>query len=105
MKNDAYQTTNDSSQHTSSSSSSSSSSNPYHVPRGWDYWFGLVGNSVNYNYSIIQSDDNGQSSSRQSYGNRYEHDYLPDVVTTTKTTWIKTTTTTTTTIIINHNYR
>ena len=45
-----------------------------HVPPGWDNWFGLVGNSKYYNYSVI---DNGN---RISFGDKYATDYFPDRV-------------------------
>jgi len=45
-----------------------------HVPPGWDDWFGLVGNSKFYNYTVS---DNGES---VWYNNSYEEDYFTDVL-------------------------
>ncbi|GMH71168.1 hypothetical protein TrST_g11337 [Triparma strigata] len=45
-----------------------------HVPRGWDNWHGLAGNSVYYNYTIS---NNGVA---EQHGDNYEDDYLIDYV-------------------------
>jgi len=45
-----------------------------HVPRGWDDWVGLVGNSVYYNYKLSV---NGKA---ESHGSNYDTDYLPNVL-------------------------
>lgn len=50
------------------------------VPPGWDYWFGLVGNSIYYNYKVVESDDNGQSIHVTSHQHDYATDYLPDLL-------------------------
>jgi N-acetylglucosamine-6-sulfatase len=64
----------------SSSSSSSSSSSIPHVPAGWNHWFGLIGNSRYYNYSIVVSSDNGTTSTIQHHQDVYPQDYLPLVL-------------------------
>jgi N-acetylglucosamine-6-sulfatase len=50
------------------------------VPPGWDKWFGLVGNSVYYEYNVIQSDDSGKSYEVKHHEDDYENDYLPNTV-------------------------
>jgi len=45
-----------------------------HVPDGWDWWNGLVGNSVYYNYTLSV---NGTA---VKHGDNYETDYLTDVI-------------------------
>ena len=45
-----------------------------HVPRGWDNWQGLVGNSVYYNYTLS---NNGVA---EMHGDDYHVDYLTDLV-------------------------
>ena len=50
------------------------------VPPGWDHWFGLVGNSRYYNYSIVESSDNGSTVEIRQYKDSYQYDYLPDVL-------------------------
>ncbi|XP_043277079.1 N-acetylglucosamine-6-sulfatase-like [Venturia canescens] len=45
-----------------------------HVPAGWDNWFGLVGNSKYYDYSLSI---NGRE---KKYGHNPETDYLTDVI-------------------------
>ncbi|XP_048242354.1 N-acetylglucosamine-6-sulfatase-like isoform X3 [Haliotis rufescens] len=45
-----------------------------HVPPGWDWWVGLVGNSVYYNYTLSI---NGTA---EKHGDVYERDYLTDVI-------------------------
>ena len=47
---------------------------PEHVPLGWTKWFGLVGNSVYYNYDI------SNDGKREHHGADYATDYLPDLV-------------------------
>jgi N-acetylglucosamine-6-sulfatase len=47
---------------------------PSHIPPGWHQWFGLVGNSVYYNYTIS---DNGTA---VKHGDDYHKDYLTDVL-------------------------
>nr|XP_002128609.1 N-acetylglucosamine-6-sulfatase [Ciona intestinalis]XP_026690892.1 N-acetylglucosamine-6-sulfatase [Ciona intestinalis] len=47
---------------------------PQHVPVGWNQWFGLVGNSKYYNYTIS---DNGVP---VQHGANYHEDYLTDLL-------------------------
>nr|CAB3250160.1 N-acetylglucosamine-6-sulfatase [Phallusia mammillata] len=47
---------------------------PEHVPPGWNEWFGLVGNSKYYNYTIS---DNGKA---VKHGDTYSTDYLTDLL-------------------------
>uniref|UniRef100_A0A803TDJ1 N-acetylglucosamine-6-sulfatase n=1 Tax=Anolis carolinensis TaxID=28377 RepID=A0A803TDJ1_ANOCA len=46
-----------------------------HVPLGWNYWLGLVGNSKYYNYTLSS---NGRE---EKHGDLYEEDYLTDLIT------------------------
>ncbi|XP_060107814.1 N-acetylglucosamine-6-sulfatase-like [Heteronotia binoei] len=46
-----------------------------HIPVGWDYWLGLVGNSKYYNYTLSA---NGRE---EKHGDHYEEDYLTDLLT------------------------
>ena len=51
--------------------------NTYHgksVPKGWNYWAGLIGNSKYYNYKL---NVNGKL---EWHGNNYTEDYLTDVI-------------------------
>lgn len=45
-----------------------------HVPKGWDWWHGLVGNSRYYNYTLSV---NGKV---EKHGDNYTKDYLTDVI-------------------------
>ena len=45
-----------------------------HVPPGWDWWNGLVGNSKYYNYSL------SVNGTLEKHGDKYENDYLTDVI-------------------------
>ncbi|KAJ8299106.1 hypothetical protein KUTeg_023166 [Tegillarca granosa] len=45
-----------------------------HVPPGWDWWIGLVGNSRYYNYSL------SVNGTKESHKDRYPDDYLTDVI-------------------------
>ncbi|ESO99586.1 hypothetical protein LOTGIDRAFT_238806 [Lottia gigantea] len=45
-----------------------------HVPLGWDWWVGLVGNSRYYNYHLSV---NGTD---EAHGSVYEDDYLTDII-------------------------
>jgi len=45
-----------------------------HVPPGWDWWIGLVGNSKYYNYSL------SVNGSREIHGDDPDSDYLTDVL-------------------------
>ena len=53
------------------------------MPPGWSTWYGLEGNSVYYDYSlVVQNDTEGRSPPRiQHHGNDYATDYLPNVLT------------------------
>ena len=50
------------------------------VPAGWDHWFGLVGNSRYYDYSVVVSDSNGTESTIKTFGKQKDEDYLPHVL-------------------------
>jgi N-acetylglucosamine-6-sulfatase len=52
----------------------SSGVNVSHIPIGWHKWFGLVGNSKYYDYSV--SNDGVE----EKHGNDYEKDYFTDVI-------------------------
>ncbi|KAJ8299587.1 hypothetical protein KUTeg_023647 [Tegillarca granosa] len=45
-----------------------------HVPPGWKWWMGLVGNSVYYDYIL------SVNGSYELHGHRYPQDYLTDVI-------------------------
>ena len=45
-----------------------------HVPSGWHFWAGLVGNSKYYDYRLSI---NGKA---EKHGSEYEKDYLTDVI-------------------------
>ena len=45
-----------------------------HIPVGWDWWVGLVGNSRYYNYTLSV---NGTA---RKHGDSYADDYLTDVI-------------------------
>ena len=45
-----------------------------HVPPGWDWWFGLVGNSKYYNYTL------SVDGKPEHHGDNYSTDYLTDVL-------------------------
>ncbi|XP_040569304.1 N-acetylglucosamine-6-sulfatase isoform X2 [Lepeophtheirus salmonis] len=47
---------------------------PLRIPKGWDHWVGLVGNSKYYNYTLSV---NGHP---ERHGDDYEKDYLTDVI-------------------------
>lgn len=53
------------------------------VPPGWSTWYGLQGNSIYYNYSlVIQDQEDGKGPPRiQHYKDNYATDYLPNVLT------------------------
>lgn len=59
-----------------------------HVPRGWDTWRTLRGNSIYYHYDISYADCTREGKMRsggckgvaQSHGHDYEADYLPLVI-------------------------
>jgi len=45
-----------------------------HIPLGWDFWAGLVGNSRYYDYTLS---NNGK---KEKHGDNYTRDYLTDVI-------------------------
>ncbi|XP_072122521.1 glucosamine (N-acetyl)-6-sulfatase (Sanfilippo disease IIID), b [Mobula birostris] len=45
-----------------------------HVPMGWDHWYGLVGNSKYYNYTLSV---NGAA---EKHSSNYQKDYLTDLI-------------------------
>lgn len=45
-----------------------------HVPPGWDWWLGLLGNSRYYNYSL------SVNGSKETFGHHPDHDYLTNVI-------------------------
>ena len=47
---------------------------PQHVPAGWDKWFGLIGNSRYYNYSV------SNDGVLETHGDVYSHDYFTDLI-------------------------
>lgn len=49
------------------------------IPKGWDHWWGLVGNSQYYNYHLVKGGSNNESK-RVKYGHKYPQDYLPSVM-------------------------
>eukprot|EP00117_Sycon_ciliatum_P043667 scpid62763/ scgid31589/ N-acetylglucosamine-6-sulfatase; Glucosamine-6-sulfatase len=56
---------------------------PQHIPRGWDTWFGLVGNSKYYNYSVS---NNGVL---EEHGQDYGADYFTDMIKNKSVQFIK----------------
>ncbi len=59
------------------------------IPKGWDHWWGLVGNSQYYNYTLIQGGAATQVAERIRYGDQYPQDYLPSVMNTQILKWMK----------------
>ncbi|XP_076178935.1 N-acetylglucosamine-6-sulfatase isoform X2 [Ptiloglossa arizonensis] len=55
---------------------------PDHVPIGWDWWAGLIGNSKYYNYSL------SINGTKQKFGNE-PTEYLTDVISNLATDFIK----------------
>jgi N-acetylglucosamine-6-sulfatase len=50
------------------------------IPPGWDYWYGLEGNSRYYNTTIVEGRPGPNATTtvvRHVHGNRYPDDYLP----------------------------
>jgi N-acetylglucosamine-6-sulfatase len=59
------------------------------IPDGWDHWWGLVGNSRYYNYSMIQGGRNSsEPPKRVEYGDSYPNDYLPNAMNQRVIQWI-----------------
>jgi N-acetylglucosamine-6-sulfatase len=64
------------------------------IPDGWDHWWGLVGNSKYYNYTLIQGTGTGsernqtETIQRVHYGDSYPQDYLPNVMNRRVLQWI-----------------
>uniref|UniRef100_A0A8D0KLH3 N-acetylglucosamine-6-sulfatase n=1 Tax=Salvator merianae TaxID=96440 RepID=A0A8D0KLH3_SALMN len=54
-----------------------------HIPLGWMYWLGLVGNSKYYNYTLSV---NGRE---EKHGEIYEEDYLTDLITNRSLTFLR----------------
>jgi N-acetylglucosamine-6-sulfatase len=56
--------------------------NQYHsdVPRGWDYWYGLEGNSRYYNYTIVEKTPGQLTPIKRHHNDTYPTDYLPLVL-------------------------
>ena len=53
-----------------------------HIPAGWDSWFGLVGNSKYYNYSIS---NNGKE---ETHSDNYYNDYYTDLIKNQSLKWL-----------------
>ncbi|XP_078680909.1 N-acetylglucosamine-6-sulfatase-like [Branchiostoma floridae x Branchiostoma belcheri] len=51
-----------------------STGGPGHIPPGWDWWIGLIGNSRYYDYSL------SVNGTKQKHGTQYSRDYLTDVI-------------------------
>ena len=51
--------------------------NASNVPPGWDYWFGLRGNSQYYNYSVVEASPDQPTPRVRYFHDHYETDYLP----------------------------
>ncbi|XP_019624453.1 PREDICTED: N-acetylglucosamine-6-sulfatase-like [Branchiostoma belcheri] len=51
-----------------------STGGPAHIPPGWDWWIGLIGNSRYYDYSL------SVNGTKQKHGKQYSKDYLTDVI-------------------------
>ncbi|CAL7944854.1 unnamed protein product [Xylocopa violacea] len=56
---------------------------PAHVPIGWDWWAGLIGNSKYYNYSL------SINGTEKKFGNK-ETDYLTDIISELATDFLQT---------------
>jgi N-acetylglucosamine-6-sulfatase len=56
--------------------------NQYHsdVPKGWDYWYGLEGNSRYYNYTIVSKTPTQPAPVKHQHNDSYPNDYLPLVL-------------------------
>lgn len=49
------------------------------IPKGWDYWLGLEGNSIYYNYTLVEKKP-GSGVQLHQHGDSYPEDYLPLVL-------------------------
>ena len=93
-----------SSGHNNNNNNKNSSNSPT-IPVGWDHWWGLVGNSRYYNYTMIQGEGprrrrHGRTATttagatstaepqRVQYGDSYPDDYLPNVMNQKIIQWI-----------------
>ena len=56
--------------------------NQYHsdVPKGWDYWYGLEGNSRYYNYTMVSKTPTQPTPIKHQHNDTYPNDYLPLVL-------------------------
>ena len=51
------------------------------IPKGWDYWYGLEGNSIYYNYTLVEKSPKTNNTVRlHQHGDSYPKDYLPLVL-------------------------
>ena len=57
------------------------------IPKGWDLWLGLVGNSVYYNYDLVEGGA-GENATVHRHGKEYTKDYLPDVLINHTLAWM-----------------
>jgi N-acetylglucosamine-6-sulfatase len=57
------------------------------IPKGWDHWLGLVGNSVYYNYNLVEGGVDKETKVHH-HGNEYSKDYLPDILANKTLRWL-----------------
>ncbi len=50
------------------------------IPKGWDYWLGLEGNSRYYNYTLVEKKPGSSQVQLHPHGDSYPEDYLPLVM-------------------------